>query len=202
MGHPPRNQGLDLGGQKWSLGSLPFLVRTENNICFGGGSQERCFACSAGDPGLISGSGRSPGEGNGNPLQYPCLEKPMDRGAWHLEDMSSKRVGHDWVTITFSRTFWPNVRKVKWSLVGCHGVAHSWTRLKQLSSSSSNLVQASETKEASRPLTCRDTALTTAVSSVWGTIHGWVEPLEGGLADHGLHLTAIHSFCKRKQTAL
>ena len=36
----------------------------------------------AGDVGLIPGSGRSPGEGNGNPLQYSCLENPMDRGAW------------------------------------------------------------------------------------------------------------------------
>ena len=34
------------------------------------------------DAGLISGSGRYPGEGNGNPLQYSCLENPMDRGAW------------------------------------------------------------------------------------------------------------------------
>ena len=37
---------------------------------------------SEGDPGLIPGSGRSPGEGNGYPLQYACLENPMDRGAW------------------------------------------------------------------------------------------------------------------------
>ena len=36
----------------------------------------------AGDAGSIPGSGRSPGEGNGNPLQFPCLETPMDRGAW------------------------------------------------------------------------------------------------------------------------
>ena len=36
----------------------------------------------AGDPGLILGLGRSPGEGHGNPLQYSCLENPMDRGAW------------------------------------------------------------------------------------------------------------------------
>ena len=36
----------------------------------------------AGDPGLIPGLGRSPGKGNGNPLQYSCLENPMDRGAW------------------------------------------------------------------------------------------------------------------------
>ena len=39
-------------------------------------------ACHAGDPGSIAGLGRSPGEGNGNPPQYSCLEKPMDRGAW------------------------------------------------------------------------------------------------------------------------
>ena len=39
-------------------------------------------ACNAGDPGLIPGLGRSLGEGNGNPLQYSCLENPMDSGAW------------------------------------------------------------------------------------------------------------------------
>ena len=39
-------------------------------------------ACNAGDLGSIPGSERSPGEGNGNPLQYSCLENPMDRGAW------------------------------------------------------------------------------------------------------------------------
>ena len=40
------------------------------------------FACNAGDLGSIPGSGRSAGEGNGNPLQHPCLENPMDGGAW------------------------------------------------------------------------------------------------------------------------
>ena len=39
-------------------------------------------ACNAGDSGMIPGLGRSPGEGNGNPLQYSCLENPIDRGAW------------------------------------------------------------------------------------------------------------------------
>ena len=39
-------------------------------------------ACNAGDSGLIPGLGRSPGEGNSNPLQYSCLKNPMDRGAW------------------------------------------------------------------------------------------------------------------------
>ena len=49
---------------------------------FPGGSGGKASAYNAGDLGLIPGSGRSPGEGNGNPLQYSCLENPMDRGAW------------------------------------------------------------------------------------------------------------------------
>ena len=47
-----------------------------------GGSEVKASASNAGDLGSIPGSGRSPGEGNGNPLQYSCLENPMDRGAW------------------------------------------------------------------------------------------------------------------------
>ena len=50
--------------------------------CFPGSSDSKESVCSARDPGSISESGRSPGEGNGNPLQYPCLENFMDRGAW------------------------------------------------------------------------------------------------------------------------
>ena len=49
---------------------------------FSGSSDYKESACNAGDPGLTPGSERSPGGGNGNPLQYPCLENPMDRGAW------------------------------------------------------------------------------------------------------------------------
>ena len=49
---------------------------------FPGSSNGEESTCNMGDPGLISESGRSPGEGNGNPLQYSCLENPMDRGAW------------------------------------------------------------------------------------------------------------------------
>ena len=48
----------------------------------GGGSDGKASVYNAGDPGSIPGSGRSSGEGNGNPLQYSCLENPMDRGAW------------------------------------------------------------------------------------------------------------------------
>ena len=47
-----------------------------------GGSDGKESACNTGDPGSIPGSGRSPREGNGNPLQYSYLENPMDRGAW------------------------------------------------------------------------------------------------------------------------
>ena len=49
---------------------------------FPGGSDSKMSAYNAGDLGSIPGSGRSPGEGNGNPLQYSCLENPMDGGAW------------------------------------------------------------------------------------------------------------------------
>ena len=49
---------------------------------FPGSLDGKASAYNVGDPGLIPGSGRSPGEGNGNPLQYSCLENPMDQGAW------------------------------------------------------------------------------------------------------------------------
>ena len=49
---------------------------------FPGGSEVKASACNAGDLGSIPGSGRSPGEGTGNPYQYSCLENPMDREAW------------------------------------------------------------------------------------------------------------------------
>ena len=55
-------------------------------------------ACKAGHPGLIPGSGRSPGEGNVNPLQYSCLENPMDRGALQATVHGVTIVGHDLVT--------------------------------------------------------------------------------------------------------
>ena len=49
---------------------------------FPGGSEVKAYACNAGDLGSIPGLGRSPGEGNGNPLQYSCLENSMEGGAW------------------------------------------------------------------------------------------------------------------------
>ena len=55
-------------------------------------------ACNAGDLSSIPGLGRSPGEGNGNPLQYSCLENPMDRGAWWATFHGVSRVRHDLAT--------------------------------------------------------------------------------------------------------
>ena len=55
-------------------------------------------ACNAGDPGSIPGSGRPPGEGNGNPLQYSCLENHMDRGAWQATVRGVARVRHNLAT--------------------------------------------------------------------------------------------------------
>ena len=55
-------------------------------------------ACNSGDPGSIPGSGRSPGAGNDNSLQYSCLENPMDRGAWRATVHGFIRVRHDLAT--------------------------------------------------------------------------------------------------------
>ena len=60
---------------------------------FPGGSDSKESACNAGDLSSIPGFGRSPGEGNGNPLQYSCLENPMDRGAWQA---TVQRVEKSW----------------------------------------------------------------------------------------------------------
>ena len=55
-------------------------------------------ACNAGDLGLIPGSGRSAGEGNGHPLRHSCLENPMDRGAWQATVHGIAGDGHDLAT--------------------------------------------------------------------------------------------------------
>ena len=65
---------------------------------FPGGSDSKASAYNAGDPVSIPGWGRSPGKGNGNPLQYSCLENPMDRGAWWATVHRVARMGHDLVT--------------------------------------------------------------------------------------------------------
>ena len=61
-------------------------------------SDSKESACSAGDLGSILGLRRSPGEENGSPLQYSCLENSMDRGPGGLQSMGSQRVRHNWAT--------------------------------------------------------------------------------------------------------
>ena len=68
---------------KLSTGSSGHLENTiQLRFSFPGGSDGKASAYKVGDRGLIPGSGRPPGEGNGNPLQYSWLENPMDPGAW------------------------------------------------------------------------------------------------------------------------
>ena len=82
------------GGDFQESGDCPFLAfygqpqsdlsshRWVCHIVYDSRSEAKASAYNAGDPGSIPGLGRSPGEGNGNPLQYSCLENPKDRGAW------------------------------------------------------------------------------------------------------------------------
>ena len=62
---------------------------------FPGGSDGKASVYNAGDLGSVPGSGRFPGEGNGNLLHYSCLENPMDGGAWWATVHGSQTVGHD-----------------------------------------------------------------------------------------------------------
>ena len=77
------------------------------------GSEVKASACSAGDLGSIPGSGRSPGEGNGNPLQYSCLGNPMDRGTWWATvrgvAKSRTRLSDLTFTFTLTRMFWSSL---------------------------------------------------------------------------------------------
>ena len=69
---------------------------------FPSGPDGKESACNAGDPGSIPGLGRSPGEGNGNPLQYSCLEDSMDRGAWYATFLE---VTKSYTCLTLSSSF-------------------------------------------------------------------------------------------------
>ena len=81
------------------------------------GSDSKESACNAGDPGLIPGSWRSPGEGNGSPLQYSCLENPMDWGAW-------------WATVhgMAESQMWPVTERLTHFSLGFHNFcAYFWS---------------------------------------------------------------------------
>src|SRR5574337_667998 len=99
---------------------------------FPGGSEVKASARNAGDLGLLPGSGRFSGEGNGNPLQYSCLENPMDGGAWwaivHGVEKSWTRLRDSLSLFTFTQwrrkwqptpVFLPGESQGQRSLVGC-----------------------------------------------------------------------------------
>ena len=81
-----------------TLGSIDFIPSTKTHLSSlleAGSSDSKEFSCNARDLCSIPGSGRSPGEGNGNPFQYSCPESSMDRGACRLQSIVLQRVGHD-----------------------------------------------------------------------------------------------------------
>ena len=107
-GPPPPGLGLDPRGRGWCLGPDAFLSELRVAFVLQGDLQQHWGfphsstgkepVCSAGDLGLILGLGRSPGEGNGNPLQYSCLENPMNRGSRQATVHGATKVGLDLVT--------------------------------------------------------------------------------------------------------
>ena len=85
MTHPQKEKRIETESRKKpdvGISRQGILKAANKTMGFPGGSEVKASAYNAGDLGLIPGSGRSPGEGNGNPLQYSCLENPMDGGAW------------------------------------------------------------------------------------------------------------------------
>ena len=84
---------------KWDM-LADFLLPSV--LALDGGSVRKDSTSNAGDQGIIPGLGRSPGEGNDNPLQYSCLENSMDRGAWGLQSIGMWLT--DWITTCYPLT--------------------------------------------------------------------------------------------------
>ena len=85
------------------------MAALANWFGFPSNSETKESACNVGDMGSIPGLGRSPGGGHGNPLQYSCLENPMDRGAWWVQSTGSQRLGHDWASKRNTAQNWDNL---------------------------------------------------------------------------------------------
>ena len=90
---------------------------------FPGGSEVKASAWNAGDLGSIPGSGRSPGEGNGNPLQYSCLENPMEGEAWWatVHGVAKSRTRLSYLTLNYTDFLYPQIVNIyirwAWSIL-------------------------------------------------------------------------------------
>ena len=100
---------------------------------FPGGSAGKETACNAGNPGFIPGSGRYPGQGHGNPLQYSCLRNPMYRGAWrstvHEDKLTNESDMAEWLTHIHKQAnmlcnYHPLTRFLK--MVQAHKISMDW----------------------------------------------------------------------------
>ena len=113
------------------------IICIQTCLCMGfpGGSDSKESACNTGDTGLIPGSGRSPGEGDGNPLQYSSLGNPMDRGTWRatvggVANSQTRPSNKDFHTFIFKRKMcqvfifllMPSLQSRKASCISIHGV--------------------------------------------------------------------------------
>ena len=76
------NKAVKIGTSSHKVSLEWYTLKSDHSRGFPGGSDGKVSACNAGDPGSIPGLGRSPGVGNGNPLQYSCLENSTDGGSW------------------------------------------------------------------------------------------------------------------------
>ena len=135
----PRPMGT--GGQKgtWRKGPrISFLLFFTLVLCLVGFSAGSEFACNVGDPGSIPGLGRSPGGGHDNPLQYSCLENPMDRKAWWATISGVTRVSHDLAAKPSTTTVFQFSHSVVSNSLQPHGqaslsITNSWSLLKLMS---------------------------------------------------------------------
>ena len=158
---------------KWSGSNLETLWFL---LCFPGGAELKASACNVGDLGSIPGSGRSPGEGNGNPLQYSCLENPMDGGAWWARVTGRKELDKT-ERLHFHNSYWiSNIPsgKLKW-IVPCEARKSEW-QLPVLSYNAFNSVLRlnpcdklhTETKHSSASLP--PTPMSSACLCLWKTL--------------------------------
>ena len=109
------------------LGTGDEITGTPTALGFLGGSDGKASACSAGDPVSIPGSGRSPREGNDNPLQYSCLENPMDGGVWWATVHGAAKSPSGLSDITFTFFFHHNIRNMNLQvMVDVNREMHNW----------------------------------------------------------------------------